>query len=62
MNREILKEESEKAVARGNKCNGFLGIPCEELTKEELIMLCNILHDNYQLIRITYLEYSKTFL
>lgn len=46
--REILKQKSDKAIQKGNKFNGFLGVGTEQYTKEDLVMILNILFDELQ--------------
>ena len=45
---EILKEESAKAIKQGNEFKGFLGVNPNDMSKEQLIMVCNVLYDNVQ--------------
>lgn len=54
-----LKEKSEEAIKRGNKFQGFLGKDIEYFSKEQLIMLLNILTDEKELIRYDLSETSK---
>ncbi len=48
---EILKEQSDLAIQRGNKFEGFLGEPPESFSKEQLIMICNVLSDRIEELR-----------
>jgi hypothetical protein len=48
---EILEEKSDLSIKRGNQFEGFLGHPPEYFTKEQLIMICNVLCDNIEELR-----------
>lgn len=48
---EILKEQSDLAIGRGNEFEGFLGVAPADLTKEELIMVCNVLNSTIEELR-----------
>jgi len=45
---EILKEQSDLSIQRGNQFKGFLGEPPESFSKEQLIMICNVLSDRFE--------------
>lgn len=45
---EILQTRSEMAIDRGNKFPGYLGFNPEDYSKEQLIMMLNIIYDELQ--------------
>jgi len=42
---EILKEQSDIAIKNGNVFKGYGGVDANNLSKEQLIMVCNVLFD-----------------
>jgi len=59
---DILKEESDKAIEKGNEFNGYIGVSPNDLTKEQLIMICNVLYDNIHELRHDILQLHKRLL
>lgn len=49
---EVLKQESDAAIARGNSFEGFMGMAPEHFSKEELVMICNVLYDKVKELRM----------
>ena len=43
--KDYLKEDSDKAIKNGNEFKGYLGVSSKDLSKEQLIMVCNVLFD-----------------
>ena len=60
--KKILEEKSELAINRGNEFEGFMGTSTIDLSKEELIMVCNILYDEVQTVRFEANELRKRLL
>jgi len=59
---DILKEESDKAIEKGNEFKGYIGVSPNDLTKEQLIMICNVLYDNIHELRHDILQLHKRLL
>jgi hypothetical protein len=42
--KELLKDYSDKAIDNGKRFRGFMGVNPDELDREDLICLCNVLY------------------
>jgi hypothetical protein len=44
--KELLKDYSDKAIDNGKRFRGFMGVNPDELDREDLICLCNVLYNS----------------
>jgi len=44
---ETLKKDSDEAVQLGNEFPGYMGVPPKSFSKQELIMLLNVLFNEF---------------
>lgn len=55
----VIKEESDKAITKGNAFPGYFGHSPRDFSEEELRMLLNILYDKYKTAESEVYKYSK---
>lgn len=55
----ILEKKSNEAIARGNEFKGFLGFGVEEYSKDDLILLLNVMFNDVEILRKKNFEYEK---
>jgi hypothetical protein len=56
-----IKENSNIAIIRGNKFPGYFGYSPNDFSKEELIMILNIVYDQLQDCRLSEYELLKNY-
>ena len=56
---EMIKENSDEAIERGNKFPGYLGKSVYGLSREDVENILNILWDELQSTKGTLNEYAK---
>ncbi len=57
--RSILEKKSNEAIINGNKFKGYYGFSPEQYSKEDLILILNVLFNEAETLRITMLENEK---